>query len=137
VGAVGDFPENEETRKDQTHMTSPKRGEIYLVEFDPARGHEIQKTRPAVVIQNDIGNKHSPVTIVAAVTSKLSPTPYPVEVVVPPTKANGLAVPSSVQLGQIRSMDKRRLLKRIGTLDAATMRKVNEALRISVGLADI
>ena len=117
-------------------MTFPRRGDIYLVEFDPARGHEIQKTRPAVVIQNDIGNKHSPVTIVAAITSKLSPTPYPVEVVVA-TKANGLTVPSSVQLGQIRSMDKRRLLKRIGALDAATMRKVDDALRISVGLADI
>jgi mRNA-degrading endonuclease toxin of MazEF toxin-antitoxin module len=56
-------------------MTFPKRGDLYLVEFDPARGHEIQKTRPALVIQNDIGNQYSPVTIVAAMTSKLSPTP--------------------------------------------------------------
>jgi len=47
-------------------MTFPQRGDIYLVEFDPARGHKIQKTQPAVVIQNDIGNRHSPVTIVAA-----------------------------------------------------------------------
>src|ERR1019366_9341336 len=68
----------------------PRRGEICLVEFDPGRGREIKKTRPAVIIQNDIGNRHSPVTIVAAVTSKLSPTPYPVEVVAAPGKGNGL-----------------------------------------------
>lgn len=59
-------------------MTFPKRGDLYLVESDPARGHEIQKTRPALVIQNDIGNQYSPVTIVAAITSKVSPTSYPV-----------------------------------------------------------
>jgi mRNA interferase MazF len=118
-------------------MTFPRRGEIYLVEFDPARGHEVQKTRPAVIIQNDIGNRHSPVTIVAAVTSKLSPTPYPVEVVIAPGKGNGLTLPSAIQLGQIRSMDRERLVKRIGALDSPTMRKVDEALKISLGLIDL
>ena len=48
---------------------SPKRGEIYLVSVDPTVGAEIQKTRPAVIVQNDIGNRHSPLTIVAAITS--------------------------------------------------------------------
>ncbi len=115
-------------------MTSPRRGEIYLVEFDPARGHEIQKTRPALIIQNDIGNKHSAVTIVAAISSKLSPTPYPVEVVVLPTKGNGLTAVSAIKLGQIRSVDRQRLVKRVGVLDAATMRKVDEAIKISLGL---
>ena len=115
-------------------MRFPHRGEIYLVEFDPARGHEIQKTRPAIVVQNDVGNRHSPVTIVAAVTSKLSVAPYPVEVVVAPTKENGLSTPSAVQLGQIRSIDRQRLVKRLGALDAATMRRVDEALKISLGL---
>jgi mRNA interferase MazF len=118
-------------------MRFPRRGEIYLVEFDPARGHEIQKTRPAVVIQNDIGNRYSPVTIVAAVTSKLSPTPYPVEVPVTPGKGDGLALPSAIQLGQIRSVDRERLVKRLGALDAATMLRVDDALRISLGLAQI
>jgi mRNA interferase MazF len=56
-------------------MTFPRRGEIYLVDFDPTRGHEIKKTCPALIIQNDIGNRHSPITIVAAITSKLSLTP--------------------------------------------------------------
>jgi mRNA interferase MazF len=117
-------------------MTFPRRGDIYLVTFDPGRGHEIKKTRPAVVIQNDIGNRYSPVTIVAAVTSKLSTTPYPVEVVVTPSKGNGLTLSSAVNLGQIRSVDRERLVKRVGTLDAVTMRKVDEALMISVGLGD-
>ena len=117
-------------------MTPPRRGEIYLVEVDPARGREIQKTRPALIIQNDIGNKHSPVTIVAAITSKLSPTPYPVEVVVSPTKGNGLTAASAIKLGQIRSVDRQRLVKRAGVVDAATMRKVDEAITISLGLVD-
>ncbi len=118
-------------------MTVPRRGEVYLVEFDPARGHEIQKTRPAVVIQNDIGNRHSPVTIVAAVTSKLSPTPYPVEVDIAPGKGSGLTLPSAVLLSQIRSVDRERLVKRLGALDPATMRKVDESLKISLGLIDL
>ena len=118
-------------------MTFPHRGEIYLVEFDPSRGHEIQKTRPAVIIQNDIGNRYSSVTIVAAVTSKLSPTPYPVEVGVAPSKGNGLALPSAINLGQIRSVDRERLVKRLGALNAATMRRVDEALKISLRLSDL
>jgi mRNA interferase MazF len=116
-------------------MKYPRRGEIYIVDFDPSRGHEIQKTRPAVIIQNDIGNRYSSVTIVAAITSKVSPTPYPVEVGVAPGKGNGLTLPSAINLGQIRSVDRTRLTKRIGALDAATMRKVDEALKISLGLS--
>ena len=115
-------------------MSYPKRGEIYLVEFDPTRGSEIRKTRPAVVIQNDIGNRHSPITIVAAVTSKFSPAPYPVEVVVQPDRDNGLSVASAINLGQVRSIDRERLVKRLGAADSATMRKVDDALRISLGL---
>jgi mRNA interferase MazF len=115
-------------------MSFPQRGDIYLVEFDPARGHEIKKTRPAVVVQNNIGNRHSPVTIVAAVTSRRSPVPYPVEVPVEPTKTNGLRVPSAIQLSQLRSIDQGRLGKRLGTLDTVTMRRVDEAIKISLGL---
>ena len=115
-------------------MSYPRRGEIYLVEFDPARGHEIQKTRPALVIQNNIGNRHGSVTIVAAITSHLSSVPFPVDVVVTPTKANGLSVASSIKLGQIRSVDRGRLLKRLGILDASALRQVDEAIKISLGL---
>jgi len=67
----------------------------------------------------------------------LSPSPYPVEVVVAPSKGNGLSVPSAIQLSQIRSVDRERLVKRLGTLDAATMRKVDRAIEISLGLVDL
>jgi mRNA interferase MazF len=117
-------------------MTFPKRGEVYLVSFDPARGHEIQKTRPAVVIQNDVSNRHSPITIVAAISSHFADPPYPREVPIPLGGKSGLNQPSAAILNQLRSIDRVRLVKRLGQLDTATMRKVDEALRISVGLAD-
>ncbi len=111
-----------------------RRGEIYLVSFDPTVGHEIKKTRPAMIIQNDVGNRHSPLTIVAAITSTISPVPFPVEVVVAPTKNNGLAVNSAIRLDQIRTVDRQRLIKRLGAADPDVMGKVDEALSISVGL---
>jgi len=116
-------------------MTVPRRGEIHLVEFDPSRGHEIQKTRPALIIQNDIGNRHSPVTIVAAITSAISR--HPVAVSIAPTQANGLSVPSKIHFGQIRSVDRERLVKRLGIVDPTTMRRVGDALKISLGLVEI
>jgi mRNA interferase MazF len=111
-----------------------RRGDIYLCSFDPTIGHEIRKTRPALVIQNDIGNRFSPLTIVAAVTSAVSPVPYPVEVVVEPDSVNGLDVRSSIRLDQIRTMDRQRMLLRLGIVDPSTMARVDEALKISLGL---
>jgi mRNA interferase MazF len=102
-------------------MTFPRRGEIYLVEFDLARGHEIRKTRPPITIWNDIGNRHSSVTIVAAFTGNVSP--LPVMVMVAPTRTNGLSVSSAIHLGQARSVDRQRLVKRLGSVDEATMGK--------------
>ncbi len=115
-------------------MTFPRRGEIFLVDFDPTRGHEIKKTRPALVIQNDVGNRHSAITIVAAITSKISPVAYPVEVQIQPTKSNGLVVPSAIHLDQIRSIDRERLVKRLGAVDSTTLQKVEDAIKISLGL---
>lgn len=113
-----------------------RRGEIYLTSFDPSVGREIRKTRPALIIQNDIGNAYSSLTIVAAITSKISPVPYPVEVITSPTKQNGLRTNSSIRLDQIRAIDKLRLIKRLGTIDPLTMQKVNEAIKISLGLVE-
>jgi mRNA interferase MazF len=113
------------------------RGEIYLCTFDPTVGHEIRKTRPALIIQNDFGNQFSPLTIVAAITSKVSPAPRPFEVVIEPTPANGLDVRSSVRLNQIRSVDRRRLIRRLGVVEPAIMANVDEALKISLGLVRI
>jgi mRNA interferase MazF len=117
-------------------MSFPRRGEIYLVAFDPTIGHEIQKTRPAVVIQNDVSNEYSPITIVAAISSHFATPPQPREVIVTPGRKTGLAQPSAVILNQIRSIDRARLRKLIGELDGATMRRVNEALKISLGLIE-
>ena len=111
-----------------------RRGEIYLCSFDPTAGHEIKKTRPALIIQNDVGNRYSPLTIVAAITSAVSPVPYPIEVVVDPSAANGLGVRSSIRLDQIRTVDRQRLVRRLGVVESATIAKVDEALKISLGL---
>ncbi|MGO9096297.1 MAG: type II toxin-antitoxin system PemK/MazF family toxin [Bryobacteraceae bacterium] len=115
-------------------VTDLRRGDIYLCSFDPTVGHEIKKTRPALVIQNDVGNRYSPLTIVAAITSSVSLAPYPVEAVIDPNARNGLEVRSSIRLDQIRTMDRRRLVRRLGAVDPGTMAKVDEAIRISLGL---
>jgi mRNA interferase MazF len=62
--------------KPRTKEVTPKRGQVYLVNFDPTIGAEIRKTRPALVVQNDIANRHSPITIVAAITSKVDEKLY-------------------------------------------------------------
>lgn len=113
------------------------RGEIYLCSFDPTLGHEIKKTRPALVIQNDVGNRYSPLTIVAAITSTISPVPFPVAVVAEPAAVTGLENRSSIRLDQIRTVDKQRLIRRLGVLDKTTMAKVDEAIQISLGLVQI
>jgi mRNA interferase MazF len=97
-------------------------------------GREIRKTRPALIIQNDIGNRYSGVTIVAAMTSRLSPVPYPVEVEVEPSQANGLEVRSAIRLDQIRTVDRQRLIKPLGVVDPGTMARVDQAIKISLGL---
>jgi mRNA interferase MazF len=115
-------------------VTLPRRGDVYLVEFDPTRGSEIRKTRPAVVIQNDVSNQYSPIIIVAAISSHFGDPPYPREALVGPGGKTGLSQLSAVILNQIRSIDRQRLLKRIGRIDAATMLRVDDALKISLGL---
>jgi mRNA interferase MazF len=124
----------------RTSRTGPKafsqRGEIYLTALDPAVGYEIKKTRPTLVIQNDVSNRYGQTTIVAAITSKVSTPPYPNEVVVHP-KGTGLEVVSTIRLDQIRTVDRQRLIRRLGTVDADTMRRVDEAIKISLGLVDI
>jgi mRNA interferase MazF len=99
----------------------PRRGDVYLVNFDPTIGAEVQKTRSAVVIQNDIGNRWSPITIVAAMTSRFGDPLYPTEVLVRASEG-GLAVDSVVLLNQLRSVDKSRLVRRLGTLKIQTVK---------------
>ena len=114
-------------------MMTPKRGEIYLVNFDPTVGAETQKTRPALILQNDIANRHSPITVVAAITSKFDEPLYPTEVFVS-VPEDGLSVDSVVLLNQIRSIDKHRLVRRLGAIRPQTMEQVERALQVSLGL---
>jgi mRNA interferase MazF len=114
----------------------PKRGQVYLVSFDPTVGKEIRKTRPAVILQNDVANRWSPITIVAAVTSQFEEPLYPTEVRVKASEG-GLSADSVVLLNQIRSIDKRRLVKRLGVLNQDTMAQVDRAIIASLGLVNI
>ena len=122
--------------KRPTTLVRPRRGEVYLVIFDPTLGAEIQKTCPALVVQNDVANRHSSITIVAAITSQFDHPLYPTEVLISPPEG-GLRTASVALLNQIRSIDKRRLVRRLGTLKPETMDRVDHAILISVGLITI
>lgn len=114
-------------------VRSVLRGEVYLVNFDPTVGSEIKKTRPAIVIQNDTANRYSPVTIVAAITSKFDDKLYPTEVLIRSGEA-GLKQDSVIVFDQIRTIDKERIVKKLGKVSAFTMKRADVALQISVGL---
>jgi mRNA interferase MazF len=116
-------------------MTAIRRGEIYWVDLSGAKGSEINtKIRPALIIQNDTGNQYSPTTIIAPITS-FSPGEkmYPFEVGVTPQES-GLPNQSKILLNQIRTVDKSRLQKKIGTLSVAKMVQVDVAIKISLGM---
>jgi len=81
--------------------------------LDPTVGHEIKKTRPALIMQNNVSNQYSPITIVAAISSQFSDPPHPREVLIHPGKS-GLRKPSAAILNQIRSVDRKRLIQRLG-----------------------
>ena len=114
----------------------PRRGDVYLVAFDPTMGAEIQKTRPAVILQNNIANRFSRITIAAAITSKVSDRLYPTNVLVTPPEG-GLTQESVVLLNHIRSIDKQRLIRRLGALKPETMEHIKRAIQISLGLIDV
>ena len=117
-------------------VSYPRRGEVYLVNFDSTLGAEIKKTRTALLLQNDIGNRYSPLTIVAAITSHYAASHYPQQVLVTAPEG-GIKVNSVVLLNQIRSVDKERLVKRLGMLKPDTMGRVDRALPISLGLVPL
>ena len=111
-----------------------KRGDIHYANLDPVVGRETGKTRPVLVIQNDIGNMHSPTTIVAVITEySEKKASYPICVAI--KKGNGLKKDSIVNLSQIRTIDKNRLITpKIATLSNGSMRKVDDALKNSLAL---
>lgn len=108
-----------------------RRGEIYRADLNPVVGSEQGGHRPVLIIQNNLGNQHSPTIIVAAITSKPK-TKLPTHVAIGGLK--GLEKDSVVLLEQLRTIDKQRLDDYIGTLDYGQMMKVDKALRQSAGI---
>ena len=93
----------------------PKKGEIYLVNFDPTIGHEVKKKRPALILSNNIHNQYSPLVTVAPLSSNTNKV-YPFEVYVP-NKLTGLNENSKIMIIQLRSIDKKRLINKIGNIE--------------------
>lgn len=108
-----------------------KRGDLYYADLSPVVGSEQGGIRPVLIVQNDIGNKHSPTVIAAAVTSQINKAKLPTHIELDTTC--GLPKDSVVLTEQIRTLDKRRLMDKIGTLDDSLMQRVNAALLISLG----
>lgn len=108
-----------------------RRGQMYLAGLDPVVGCEQGGVRPVLVIQNNAGNRHARTVIVAAVTSRCKPG-LPTHVALP--AAGVLTKGSTAMLEQIRTVDKSRLLRLLGALDRGTMRRVDAAIAVSLGL---
>jgi mRNA interferase MazF len=113
-----------------------KRGDVFYADLSPVVGSEQGGIRPVLVVQNDIGNRYSPTTIVSAITSQIAKARLPTHVELP-ARVSGLDRDSVILLEQIRTIDKRRLRQRVTHLGDDIMEKVNEALAISVGLKEI
>ena len=110
-----------------------KRGDIFYADLSPVVGSEQGGIRPVLIIQNDIGNKHSPTVICAAITSKMNKAKRPTHIEIDAKKCR-LVKNSVVLLEQIRTIDKQRLREQVCHLDQELMKKVNEALKISLEL---
>ena len=115
------------------------RGDIYYADLSPTVGSEQGGIRPVLIIQNDIGNSAAPTTIIAPMTTNSShnylPTHIPITVVESPE--TGLKYTSTVMLEQVRTIDRKRLImsKRVGRLSDQVMDKIDNAIKVSLGLA--
>ena len=111
-----------------------KRGDIVLVNLEPTIGSEQGKTRPVLVIQNDIGNEYSPLTIIASITSRVFEKQFPTNVFLS-SKNSNLEKDSTVLLNQIRTIDKKRIVKKISSLDFQIMQSVDRGLVKSLDIS--
>ena len=109
------------------------RGDLFSACLDPVVGSEQGGIRPVLVIQNDVGNRYSPTVIVLAITGQVNKARLPTHVPVN-CEGTGLQKDSVILAEQIRTLDKRRLRERIGTLKPEVMDKVSAALKISLGV---
>lgn len=111
-----------------------KRGEIYYADLSPVVGSEQGGIRPVLIVQNDVGNRYSPTVIAAAITSRKDKAELPTHISVN-ADASGLQKDSIVLLEQVRTIDKKRLKEKMGSLDNASMGRVDRALTVSFGLS--
>lgn len=110
-----------------------RRGDIFYADLSPVVGSEQGGTRPVLIVQNNMGNKHSPTVIAAAITSQMNKARLPTHIeLVGPTV--GLTKNSVVLLEQVRTIDKKRLREHMGHLDEEMMNKVDNAIAVSLGL---
>ena len=110
-----------------------KRGDIYYADLRPVVGYEQGGVRPVLVIQNDIGNRHSPTVICAAITSKMNKAKLPTHVELDTRRCN-MVKDSVILLEQLRTIDKQRLKEKICHIDSDLLERVNQALKISLEL---
>ncbi|MBQ8162828.1 MAG: type II toxin-antitoxin system PemK/MazF family toxin [Clostridia bacterium] len=110
-----------------------RRGDIYYADLSPVVGSEQGGLRPVLIVQNDVGNKHSPTVIAAAITSKMTKAKLPTHIGIFGEKV-GLSKDSVILLEQIRTIDKTRLKEKMGHLDDDIMSSVNNAITVSFGL---
>ena len=112
---------------------SVKRGDIYYADLSPVVGSEQGGLRPVLIIQNDVGNRHSPTVIAAAITSRMGKSRLPTHIDIYAERA-GLQKDSVVLLEQVRTLDKQRLKEKMGHLDEGMMSEINNAIAVSFGL---
>ena len=112
-----------------------KRGDIYYADLSPVVGSEQGGMRPVLIVQNNVGNKYSPTVIAAAITSQINKAKMPTHITLG-ARSFGLTRDSVILTEQIRTLDKRRLREKMGTLDDEHMKAVNHALAVSFGLPE-
>ena len=121
-----------ETTREVMFLTI-KRGEIYYADLSPVVGSEQGGLRPVLILQNDVGNRHSPTVIAAAITSRQTKAKLPTHIAITAAES-GLPQNSMVLLEQVRTLDKARLKGKTGQVGLRDMYKVNRALSVSLGL---
>ncbi len=121
---------------DSTPATMVRRGDIFYADLSPVVGSEQGGMRPVLIVQNNVGNKHSPTVIAAAITSQINKARLPTHIELS-ARSFGLSRDSVVLLEQVRTIDKRRLREKMGQLDESLMHEVDSALAVSFGLGNM
>ncbi|MCD8222697.1 MAG: type II toxin-antitoxin system PemK/MazF family toxin [Clostridiales bacterium] len=111
-----------------------RRGDIYYADLRPVVGSEQGGVRPVLIIQNDVGNKHSPTVICAAITSRMNKAKLPTHVELDTRKCD-MVKDSVILLEQLRTIDKQRLKEKICHIDSELLQRVDQALRVSLELS--